>query len=181
MKRTRFLSLNLAFLALLCGRSRSSKNGDCLCSNYPKDLVLCEPGTCNILLSNGMWIGYFSGKLSAGYCPPGYCYYNQSAPYIEISATVTVVNTIDLDNMTCSPMNRSGVLCGKCVTGYGPAVNTYTYPCVFCSNEDKMRNWLYYILAIYVPIVAMFILILLCDVRLTTGAFNAFIVFGQVI
>ena len=113
---------------------------------------------------------------SVGYCPAGYCYYNRSGSYIEIS--VSDLNTVNLENTTCLPMNRNGTLCGKCLSGFGPAVNTYTYQCV---SSCYMWNWVYYILAIYVPIVVMFLLILLCDVRLTTGAFNAFILFGQVI
>ena len=171
--------LQLSFLALFicCG---SSAHGNCLSSNYPKELVHYEPGTCDISLSNVAWIGYLNGILFVGHCPPGYCYYNESAR-IKVSANYVNHSTVNLNNMICSPMKRSGILCGKCVSGYGPAVNSKWYPCVSCTDADKTRNWLYYILAIYVPIVVMFLLILLCDVRLTTGAFNAFIIFGQVI
>ena len=171
MKRTGICLFT--FLAFVCCGS-SQDDDDCLCSKFPKELVNCEPGTCDIKLSNGMWIGNINGMPSVGYCPAGYCYYNQSGSYIEISAS----NTVNLENTTCVPMKRNGTLCGKCLSGFGPAVNTYTYQCV---SSCYMWNWVYYILAIYVPIVVMFLLILLCDVRLTTGAFNAFILFGQVI
>ena len=149
---------------------------------FPKELVPqvdYEAGTCEISLSSAAWIGYLNRTLSVSFCPPGYCYHNESA-HIRISAR-DLTALIDFDDMICSPMKRSGILCGKCVPGYGPVVNSNSYPCVSCTDEDKTRNWVYYILAIYVPIVVMFLLILLCDVRLTTGAFNAFILFGQVI
>ena len=175
MKRTSILPLS--FLALVCCGS-SAHGADCSI-RYPQELVQVddEPGTCEILLSNGAWCGYLNGTLSVGHCPQEYCYYNKFA---RIRILTSDLNT-ELNNMICSPMNRTGVLCGECVPGYGPALNTISYPCISCTDVDKTRNWVYYILAIYVPIVVMFLLILLCDVRLTTGAFNAFILFGQVI
>ena len=178
MRKTSILPLS--FLALVC--CGSSAHGDDCSIHYPKELaqVIDEPGTCEISLSSGAWSGYLNGALSVGHCPQGYCYYNESAR-IGISTSDLNTTLIDLDKMICSPMNRKGVLCGKCLPGYGHAINSKSYPCISCTDEDKTRNWVYYVLAIYVPIVAMFLIILLCDVRLTTGAFNAFILFGQVI
>ena len=36
--------------------------------------------------------------------------------------------------MMCGPYNRRGLLCGQCISGYGPGVNQFNLKCANCSN-----------------------------------------------
>ena len=76
-------------------------------------------------------------------------------------------------------MNRTGILCGKCIDGYGLAVNSHTIECVNCT--DPVGDTLKYVSAVYIPIVVMFLIITIFKIRLTIGAANAFIFYAQVI
>ena len=50
--------------------------------------------------------------------------------------------TQDLDKL-CRHYNRTGVMCGECVEGYGLPVYSYSLACVECSHYKY--NWLKYI------------------------------------
>ena len=39
-----------------------------------------------------------------------------------------------LNDVMCGPYNRRGLLCGQCISGYGPGVNHFNLKCANCSN-----------------------------------------------
>ena len=109
-----------------------------------------------------------------GVCPPGFCH--ESFHY---SHFFLPNNSRDLQKLICGYKNRQDTLCGRCSDGHGPAVNSPTYECVKCN--DPIGDIFKYISAVYIPLVAMFVLIIVFNVRLTTGAANAFILYAQII
>ena len=43
-------------------------------------------------------------------------------------------NASQLDEVTCGPYNRGGLLCGEYKDGYGPAVYSFDMTCANCSS-----------------------------------------------
>ena len=150
----------------------------CRCNpnNYQKRLR-CDQSDFIALLRNGYWMGTTpesNGKLVVSLCLPGFCIKNSSADYLVLPTTVQ-----EIDTQVCS--NRTGILCGQCIDGYGPAVNRRNYECIPCSGTNNAAHTVYYVLAVYAPLLMLFTGIILFNVRLTTGPANAFIFYSQII
>ena len=64
-----------------------------------------------------------------------------------------------------------------------PPLPSYSYAtdCVPCDAHSSKVNWIYYLLAIYVPLLVIFLVIIVFNIHLTSGPLNSFILFAQVI
>ena len=146
----------------------------CRCnpSNYQRRLR-CDQADFQSFLRNGYWMGTTpesNGSLVVSLCLPGFCTVNSTADYIKLPSNI--------DDL-CK--NRTGILCGKCIPGYGIAVNWRIFECFPCNNTNNAAHATYYALAVYVPLLILFTGIILLNVRLTTGPANAFIFYSQII
>lgn len=125
----------------------------------------------NRSLTKGFWMGVINSKLYVGACPDGYCSRSSDLP-----------NSVpELNDAICKPMKRSGTLCGECTEGHGPAVNSWEFNCVPCNSSQVARHLIYYILLSYVPTFFIFLAIIFCDIRFTTGPAVSFVLYAQVI
>ena len=150
----------------------------CICNpnNYQKRLR-CDQAEFSASLRNGYWMGTTpesDGSLVVSLCLPGFCIKNNSADYLVLPSTVQ-----EIDKQMCS--NRTGILCGYCITGYGPAINRRNYECIPCNSTNNAVHTVYYVLAVYAPLLVMFTGIILFNIRFTTGPANAFIFYSQII
>ncbi len=136
---------------------------------------------CNIdsrlaRLKEQHWMGMLNGNLLVGFCPLGYCQTSNTSynnlPHTQQNDGLTAT--------VCSD-NRRGVLCGECKNGSGPVINSNTFDCINCTNDDIVPNIFKYVALVYVPLTLFFIGLIVFDIRLTTGPVNGFIVFCQVI
>lgn len=148
------------------------------CSTYGGYLT-CDPETCDWLLLNGLWVGNVTegGDPLVTGCPIGYCAFDYLNPAIRIPRSATQ----SLNEYMCNGSHRMGAVCGQCQPGYAPAINTDTNYCVPCDSLSSKVNWIYYFLAVYVPRLAVFLVIVVFNIRLSTGPLNSFILFAQVI
>ncbi|KAL5502010.1 hypothetical protein EMCRGX_G008703 [Ephydatia muelleri] len=135
---------------------RGRGRGQCP-SSIAGDLVSCDSQTGDWLVRNTNWFGVIDNTLVVVNCPPNYCFYNTSSPYVRIP-----------QNISSDPAE-----------GWAPAINSDPVVCVRC--EDDTRGWLYYLLAIYVPVFTFFMFIVVFNVCFTTGPLNAFILYAQLI
>ena len=157
----------------------TTQNRKCTgCPNF-KSYLTCDPHSCDWLVLNGYWAGNTSlnGSLLAGGCPLGYCYFNQTSEYLWVPADMVGM----IGDFVCNKTNRMGVLCAQCLPGYASAINSDLFNCVPCDNQNERVNWVYYMLSFYIPHFVAFIIIMLFNIRLTTGPVNAFILYAQVI
>ena len=141
----------------------------------------CDPFSCEWTLENGYWFGLspeFNDTLVVALCPTDYCYTNSTGSEVRIPAVNATSNP---DSFICGRLHRTGVLCGECLEGYAPAINSDTFKCVSCSPRDERINWLYYLLAVYLPLFLLFLFIIFFNIRLTSGPANAFILYAQVV
>ena len=115
--------------------------------------------------------------LAVSLCLPGFCYTDHRKAFFPLPNSI-----LELDTHICGKMHRTGIFCGECEDGYGPAVNSETYECVSCTNgTNTAANASYYVLSVYLPLLIFFAVIILFSIRLTTGPANSFIVYSQVI
>ena len=155
---------------------------DFLSCSCPANLVTSSPVLCDsnhhsVRLANNYWMGYNNSSdftYLTGQCPPGFCHQNKKFSHFYLPN-----NSKALETLICGSINRHDILCGKCIDGYGPAVNSRSYECVNCT--DPVVNTLKYVSSVYIPLVVMFLIIIIFNVRLTTGAANSFILYAQII
>lgn len=156
-----------------CFAIETDHNG---CDDSISGYLECDQPTSDWLLRNGVWAGNVSGTILVAICPPGYCNYNMSGEYLRIPSS-----TKDMGAYACNTTHRMGVACGACQQRYAPAFNSDTIDCVPCDSKSSKVNWIYYILSVYLPLFVVFLIIIVCNIRLTTGPLNAFILYAQVI
>ena len=172
--------VSILIILSLFGLGRSDNCVDC--PNYGT-ILTCDPQTCDRQLLNGFWAGNVTdgGKILVGYCPLGYCLRNESGQFIQIPYGATQT----MGDFLCNDTRRMGIICGQCQPGNAPAINSgtagYATDCVPCDGQSSKINWVYYLLAIYVPLLVVFLVIIVFNIRLTTGPMNSFILFAQVI
>ena len=156
-----------------------TSSASCECANNYQSATMCEDQGFQGFLDNGFWMGYYPGRSNltvVGTCPPRFCKTNATQSMLKLPNS-----TLKLDEFLCGEQHRTGVLCGECEEGYGPAVNTETYDCILCNDTNTSIGALKYISALYIPLTLLFIAIILFNIRLTTGPANAFILYGQVL
>ena len=82
-------------------------------------------------------------------------------------------NVSELDDVMCSPFNRTGMLCGKCKDGYYPLVNSLDVNCVQCPNG--WSNLWKFVMVAFLPLTVFYIIILLFRVNATSSQLHGFI------
>ena len=154
----------------------------CNCSEDYNGALICDYGLFHSYLKNGHWMGKIPGHddYLVGQCPPSYCASSKISMHLPLPSTEE-----ELEKLICGEQNRRGVLCGDCLEGFGIAVNSLAYnsACVHCNQTEVnvISNVAKYVASIYIPLFFMFTILILFDIRLTTGPANAFILYCQVV
>lgn len=91
-----------------------------------------------------------------------------------------------VEGFICGSTNRRGVLCGQCIEGYAVAINSLNYECVPCSSrsttaKEFVKHLFAYIALTYVPIVIVFIIIIVFDIKLASSAAAGCLLFAQTV
>jgi len=97
--------------------------------------ISCNPHSLEVTMKDQNWIGYFKQILVVGLCPSGFCKQAESSSILLPSEHVEVTDYIVCDG------NRTEVLCGRCVNGYGHAVNSPTFVCVASPLDQLMASF----------------------------------------
>ena len=148
---------------------------DCICADHIHGIG-CNAISHHIKVFYGYCLTYsyngtdWSKPAVVGSCP-------HVPNDIEIHYNVSY-DPVDLDRKVCRKLQRTGLLCSKCIEGYAVDVNSYEFPCVKCQAQ---YSWFLYILAELVPIVIFFIIVVFLNVRMTAAPMNTFIFFSQIV
>lgn len=106
----------------------------CVCSGLYGGVVLCDDSSKTIRLLNGMWIGKLKQsdkRYVVMDCPLHFCERSSGTDTIYISINYNDENgDVNWDELICGARNRTGINCGQCANGTGPAVNSLTYDCI---------------------------------------------------
>ena len=178
------------------GFKNNNRFCECPSSTYNKS-VSCSLFNMEIYMLVNHWMGFLNGEYLVGSCPPSFCK-PTNASFVTLpdnakafcppgqckptnASFVTLPDkAVELDRTVCSE-NRMGVMCGKCTEGTGPAVNSATFECVNCTNTDLLTNIAMYVASTYSPLAIIFSILIIFDIRLTSGPANAFILYSQII
>ena len=83
----------------------------------------------------------------------------------------------ELDTKLCGELNRTGILCGKCVANLSIDLLSSSFNCYNCSGS--FGKWLIYITGEGIPPLIFFVLVLVLHISLTSGPLNGYIFFSQ--
>ena len=88
-------------------------------------------------------------------------------------------NTSQLEEVMCSPHNRTGFMCGECIDGHGPAVFSPTMNCVNCSEGISRYGVIAYLLLQLSPTTVIFICLVIFRFNITSGPLLGYVFFCQ--
>ena len=119
------------------------------CSCYNAASVRCDSHFSSLEFGYCMTYDNATGATEYGPCPYIAHYNTITIPvdphayYIKLPSNVSYLN-----EFMCGPLNREGLLCGKCKDGYGTALYSYTLKCSKCWGHGY--GWvLYYFLELF--------------------------------
>ena len=170
-------SLTIEITLSECPPGFLNKGNSCKCSESEskyEGISSCEGNMYRSLLVRGFWIGWCKNHtICTGRCPHGYCFYNGStSERIELPSSMT-----NLDSFLCGKY-RTGVLCNKCTNGSSVHYHSHSYQCY--PNSLCSYGILFYLSSEIVPLTIVFLLVMIFNVSLTSGAVNGFVLFAQV-
>ena len=147
---------------------------NCICGVSLEKEVVCDPNSNRSMIPADYCMTYDEEYNStvAGSCP-----YNDHTPDFEQLYTKLPRNVSDLNEFMCGNLNRTGILCSHCKPGLGPAVLFSTMECLECLNS--CIGWLLNILLAVFPTTVLFLIVVLCEIRLSTAPLNAFVFIAQ--
>ena len=114
------------------------------------------------------------GLYYAGYCPFRHTENNTDRMFSEMPRDPDLLN----DTM-CGPYNRKGLLCGRCIDGYGPAVYSFDMKCVNCSKISTGSAISLYLFLELIPITLFFMCVLIFRLNITAGPLLGYVLFCQ--
>ena len=152
----------------------NTSNTGCSCGGSYGDEVKCSPE--QTLLHFGYCMTYDSAIETTEYakCPYAAEYPTVDLLYIRLPQNVSLLN-----DFMCGPLNREGILCGKCKPEYGTALYSYTLQCERCWNHGY--GWALYFTIELLPITLLYLLVMVFHIRVTCSALSALVFMSQVV
>ena len=158
-------------------------NSECVCNLDGYICLLnCDNDKFSDYLHPGYWAGYIDqATLGTSVCP--FCTYG--AGYDDTSNSNFSTHVIlprvhsELDRTVCGD-SRTGIVCGRCRENFTVHFHSPGFVCksmLFGCN----LGWLFYILSELVPVTLVFIIVLIFNIKFTSGSINGFILFSQLL
>ena len=82
-----------------------------------------------------------------------------------------------LPNEVCASLNRTGALCGKCYEDHFVSAYSFDLRCMPCDNIST--NWIWYIMAAYLPLTLFYFIVLFFKVNVASGYLHPVALFSQ--
>ena len=176
------------------------KSTTCECPSESEDyrnLLRCVAKDFLSRIHFHYWYGPVNTNTHGGSKNMSTCYLMGSTPFAYRSKDANLVvndrfidlpRTIDkVDHKLCGGANRKGVLCGECLDGYAVAVNSLSYECVPCNSNgttatrEFVKHLFAYVALTYIPIAIVFLVIIICNVKLASSAAAGFLLYAQTV
>ena len=84
-----------------------------------------------------------------------------------------------LNEAMCGPYNRTGLLCGRCIDGYGPVVYSLDMKCADCSRLSEGFAISLYLFLEFFPITVLFFIVVIFRLDITGGPMLGYVLFCQ--
>ncbi len=123
----------------------------------------CLPNE-RVSLCVGFCMTYTDNQTLVGKCPYNVGRRNESD-------VVLPKNVSELNEFMCGPMNRTGLLCSQCKTGFTNSVLSYQRQCVECS--DTWNGVALFLVLAILPTTIFYLIIVSCKIDISSGPMNA--------
>ena len=161
----KLLNISLEFLDCPHGFGLNPSNGICECEpRLQKYTNRCNVTERTLERSGEFWVGYdnnFQGLILHPHCPFDYC----------ISASINV--TLNDTDKQCEN-NRSGLLCGKCKSGFSLVLGSSK--CLQCSNVNIIL-----LIPFALAGIALVLLLLIFKLTVAAGTINGLIFYANIV
>ena len=137
------------------------------------------------LITHSFWVGYIGNAsedtLFTGACTVNFCSY-KGIPgvngYNEIPTSIKTKE--ELEAIVCSE-NRKGILCGSCIEGHSTLYHSLVYTCYNTTTAHCAYGIPLYIVSELLPVTIIFVVILVFNISLTSGALYSFVFYAQLL
>ena len=148
----------------------------CECGKISGPLV-CNQQVKTVEIKHGYCVTYSGqeGLFYAGYCPFTPTKNSINRVFSELPGDPNLLN-----DAMCGPYNRSGLLCGRCIDGYGPAVFSFDRKCADCSEHSTAYAIIFYLSLKLIPITLFFMCVLFFRLDITAGPLLGYVFLCQV-
>ena len=146
----------------------------CQCANDGHYIVSCNTNQAN--LREGNWVGYDANDemLLAGACAYSLCTFNNQS---SLGLFVLPEKHDALKTFICSD-NRQGMLCGLCAPGYTVYYHSQMLTCEKITDRCSY-GIVFYLLSEIIPVTILFLVIIICNIHITSGPLYSFIFYAQ--
>ena len=79
----------------------------------------------------------------------------------------------------CGPYNRKGLLCGRCIDGYGPAVYSLDMKCANCSKISTVSAISLYLFLELIPVTLFFMCVVFFHLSIISGPLLGYVLLCQ--
>ena len=138
--------------------------------------IRCNPQTRTVEIPHGYCVTYSGqeGLYYGGDCPFTLIKNNTNRLFSELPGDPNLLN-----DAMCGPYNRNGLLCGRCINGYGPAVFSFDRKCADCSKHSTGYAIILYLSLKLIPITLFFMCVLFFRLDITAGPLLGYVSFCQ--
>ena len=138
--------------------------------------LICNEEDNTIETMNGCCVTFdnFTESVLIGLCPYSY-HTKQTKRYYHVLPN----DTAKLNNALCGPYNRKGLMCGKCIKGFGPAVYSANFQCANCSHISTGYAVSLYLILTYLPITILFLIVVFFHFNITSGPMLGYVICCQ--
>ncbi len=157
--------------------TRQNNNSECTCGSRLEGILNCEDSK-GVLALLSCYCMTTRDENSTEVVVSS-CLFTCSFKSAPLTQKLHTNATDDLNNKTCGPYHRKGVMCGECIEGYGLPVYSYSLSCVKCSHYKY--NWLKYIAVAYIPLTIFYFMVILFRISATSGVMIGYVTVCQMI
>ena len=147
----------------------SSNTTICKCANSLPGVAQCGQQSNQSSLRRSYCMTYDCEHNSTyvGRCP----FNKQSSSRIMTKLPASIS---DINDFICGGLNRTGLLCSRCMDGLGVVTLSHERYCLECWNS--FRGWVLYVFLILFPPTLFFFAVLLFQIKVTSAEMNFFII-----
>ena len=181
--------VSISFVLDYCPPGFTVQEKACKCSNYKDSDRYFRISACqdnSALITLGFWVGYIGTiesqhTLYTGTCKASFCNFNnQSSIHGEYVLPNYTTSKEELEKIVCN-VGRRGVLCSNCAKGYTMLYHSRSFE---CSNQESVNcslGILLYAVSELLPVTILFLVVLIFNISLTSGALYSFILYAQIL
>ena len=168
--------LSVFCVASGCPTWYRNTSGHCECGVELSEKIICRKDENRVDVSVGFCMTWdnLTKSVLAGSCPYGYNSNMTNRRYSTLPSDPTQLN-----EKTCGPYNREGLLCGYCIEGFGPAVYSTDLSCANCTDISTGLAIMCYLLLQFLPVTVFFLLIAIFHFNITSGPMLGYVIFCQ--